>query len=147
MSAIKTHMALPVQDLEKTRRFYSQLFDSEPAKVKEDYLKFAPAGIPINIAFVPAAGDQPSLTSLHLGLQFTDHDQLQQVYRSLQEQGLVREEKSASVCCYALQDKFRVTDPDGYTWELYYLMEDSDLHSDPGSGCCDGQSRKKQACC
>ena len=33
------------------------------------------------------------------------------------------EEKNTS-CCYAVQDKFWVRDPDGYEWEVYHFLKD-----------------------
>ena len=44
----------------------------------------------------------------------------------LEQAGLVSGTRETSVCCYANQDKFRVTDPNGYEWELYHLLEDTE---------------------
>lgn len=32
-----------------------------------------------------------------------------------------------TICCYAVQDKFLVTDTDGNEWELFYTKSDSEI--------------------
>jgi hypothetical protein len=56
-------------------------------------------------------------------------------------QGLVSKEEIGTSCCYAVQDKFWATDPDGVQWEVYYFHEDAEFN-DPhyenqdASACC-----------
>lgn len=38
-------------------------------------------------------------------------------------------EEMNTTCCYAIQDKFWVTDPDGNEWEFFFTKEDSDMES------------------
>lgn len=35
-------------------------------------------------------------------------------------------------CCYAIQDKTWVTDPDGNEWEVFVVLEDNLLETDYG---------------
>ena len=39
-------------------------------------------------------------------------------------------------CCYALQDKFWVSDPDGNRWEVYNVIEDNEATSREAQTCC-----------
>jgi hypothetical protein len=41
-------------------------------------------------------------------------------------------------CCYALQDKFWLTDPGGNRWETYTVIEDLDAEAacGPTTACC-----------
>ncbi len=57
-------------------------------------------------------------------------------------------------CCYALQDKTWITDPDGNAWEVFTVLENTDGKKDEVSTCCapvenaDNISRSgKTSCC
>ena len=40
-------------------------------------------------------------------------------------QGLTPREEMQTTCCYALQDKAWVNDPDGNEWEVFTVIEDN----------------------
>ena len=42
-----------------------------------------------------------------------------------QERGLVPREEMQTTCCYALQDKAWVYDPDGNEWEVFVVLKDN----------------------
>ncbi len=42
-----------------------------------------------------------------------------------EEKGLVPREEMQTTCCYALQDKAWVHDPDGNEWEVFVVLEDN----------------------
>ena len=44
--------------------------------------------------------------------------------RTLLERGLPAEAETREDCCYALQEKFWLSDPDGNRWEVYNVIED-----------------------
>ena len=54
---------------------------------------------------------------------------------------IVSKEEIGTACCYAIQDKFWVNDPDGVQWEVYYFHEDVEFN-DPHY-----QSTEASACC
>jgi hypothetical protein len=39
----------------------------------------------------------------------------------MQSRGLATFDEMSTDCCYALQDKIRVTDPNGYRWEIFVV--------------------------
>ena len=39
-------------------------------------------------------------------------------------------------CCYALQDKFWVEDPDGHKWEVYNFKGDTETNDVRSDSCC-----------
>jgi len=41
------------------------------------------------------------------------------------ERGLEPREEMQTTCCYALQDKAWVNDPDGNEWEVFTVLEDN----------------------
>ena len=47
------------------------------------------------------------------------------------------EEEKRESCCYALQDKFWLSDPDGNRWEVYSVIEDieADTACEPQTCC------------
>ena len=46
----------------------------------------------------------------------------------LEKEGFFAREEMDTTCCYAVQDKFWVTDPDGNEWEFFYTKLDSEVH-------------------
>ena len=47
------------------------------------------------------------------------------------------EEEKREDCCYAVQDKFWLSDPDGNRWEVYTVLEDiEDVSREAQSACC-----------
>ena len=57
------------------------------------------------------------------------------------EKNLVTLEEEETACCYAVQDKFWVSDPDNIKWEVYYFHKDVDLN-DPKY-----DKEKSTSCC
>lgn len=142
---MKFHTSLPVRDIEATTRFYSLLFDDPPVKKKVDYVKFLPSKVALNISFHQA--NESKLRDLHLGFEVSDDAALDRLYQRLKAAGLVHQERDTSVCCYANQDKFWVSDPDGYKWELYVLLEDTEQKIDRKTGCCAAAGSAQSGCC
>jgi len=133
---MKVHLSLPVSDIEKTRVFYDALFNSPAVKVKADYAKYLPDHIPLNISFNKTS--KALELNRHLGLQLESSEALEAEHTRLEKAGLISKTRNDSICCYARQDKFWVLDPDGYEWELYYLIEDSEIRDAQiqGDSCC-----------
>ncbi len=132
---MRFHTNLPVHDIERTIAFYRVLFDTEPVKVKSDYAKFLPPGLDLNISFHQSANGPGHLADLHLGVELPDQAAVDQAHRRLADAGLITIERETAICCYANQDKFWVSDPNGYAWELYTLLEDTEQKIEPSSCC------------
>lgn len=49
----------------------------------------------------------------------------------LEEAGLVSFDEMNTMCCYAVQDKIWVTDPEGNAWEVFYTKADAEFESAP----------------
>jgi catechol 2,3-dioxygenase-like lactoylglutathione lyase family enzyme len=120
----RIHVHMTVSDLEKSRDFYTKLF-GEPVKVKPGYVKFLPTFGPLNLAISDgraAAGGHVD----HMGVQLDSRDEVLRELARVKAMGLAVREEIGVDCCYANQDKFWVTDPDGVEWELYVLNHDID---------------------
>lgn len=136
----RMHVSLYVSDLEKTVKFYTSFFGQEPDKVKPSYAKFMLSKPALIISFVEnAARVQQNFG--HLGFQVETLEELRGKLEDAKSKNLVNREEIGTACCYAVQDKFWVEDPDGVQWEVYYFHEDA-AFNDPhfeeqdASACC-----------
>ena len=134
------HVSLNVSDLEKSVAFYRGLF-GEPAKRKPDYAKFVSTDPDIHLALQPGVrGSGPGTCSLsHLGIRVASLDEVRRRRADLKARGIVSEEEKREACCYALQEKFWLSDPDGNRWEVYTVLEDLEHESgaaEPAPACC-----------
>ncbi|WP_428265190.1 ArsI/CadI family heavy metal resistance metalloenzyme [Haliangium sp.] len=130
---MRFHTSLPVKSISDTVAFYRVLFESEPVKTKPDYAKFLPPGAALNISFHQNPHAVGPFTDLHLGFEMPDRAALDRAHARLAEAGFITVERETSVCCYASQDKFWVTDPNGYQWEVYLLLEDTEAKFAPAA--------------
>src|SRR5262245_62071810 len=122
---IKFHLSLNVTDLGRSIDFYRVLFGVEPAKSHDDYAKFEIEDPPVVFSLVPRApGPGGSLS--HLGFRASSAEQLRATQDRLAAAGICTQDQNGTVCGYARQDKFWVTDPDGNFWEVYLIEEDVD---------------------
>lgn len=121
MTTFKTHISLKVSNLDKSVAFYQAMLDSEPVKYKADYAKFDLNNPPLNLTLEVSSSITPEGTLSHLGLQVANSQDLQKAITRFQQAGLVTFEEKDTDCCYALQDKVWVTDPDGTRWEVFVV--------------------------
>jgi catechol 2,3-dioxygenase-like lactoylglutathione lyase family enzyme len=131
------HISLRVSDLSKSIGFYRSLF-GEPKKRKPDYAKFVGRDPEIHLALKPGRAGSPSSEALsHLGLRVESIEEVRRWRKDLKARGIVSEEEKREACCYALQEKFWITDPDGVRWEVYAVLEDIDEESrEAREACC-----------
>jgi lactoylglutathione lyase len=69
----------------------------------------------------------------HFGFQVESTEKVIAHKSRLKENGILSHlDEINTTCCYALQDKFWVHDPDGNEWEFFYTKADID----DTSSCC-----------
>ncbi|MBF1991710.1 ArsI/CadI family heavy metal resistance metalloenzyme [Fischerella thermalis] len=119
----RLQLALNVSNIDTAVDFYSKLFGTEPAKRRPGYANFAIAEPPLKLVLF----ENPSATGKlnHLGIEVESSAQVEQASDRLQQANLTVRSENNTTCCYALQDKIWVTDPDGDEWEVYTVLEDS----------------------
>src|SRR5690606_5947171 len=66
----------------------------------------------------------------HAGLRVRNSEELVAIQRRLESAGITSQREEGVECCYALQTKFWVADPDRMLWEVYVFHEDIDEHGD-----------------
>ncbi|RAS88279.1 hypothetical protein A3863_14185 [Priestia endophytica] len=63
----------------------------------------------------------------HFGFQVETREEIAAHHLQLKKEGFFAREEMDTICCYAVQGKFLVTDPDGNEWELFYTKSDSEV--------------------
>lgn len=124
MENSKFHIGLNVTDIDTATEFYRILFGSEPVKTKPGYTKFDLDNPGLVISFIESKKTGPQFG--HLGIRVNSYEQLLEKKRQIEQHITVELEEMNTSCCYAVQNKFWVKDPDGYEWEVYHFLEDSD---------------------
>jgi len=110
------HVHIAVNDLQKSIRFYSAMFGTEPSVVKPDYAKWMLEDPRLNFAISQRA-HVPRVN--HLGIQVETDDELEGIHANLQRADDAIVAKKGAHCCYAKSDKYRVTDPQGSRGKVF----------------------------
>jgi catechol 2,3-dioxygenase-like lactoylglutathione lyase family enzyme len=146
----RIQLALNVADIDAAVRFYSTLFDTEPAKRRPGYANFAVADPPLKLVLF----ENPAATGTlnHLGVERESMTDVEEQADRLEGAGLALDTEGDVVCCYARQDKHWVTGPDGQRWENYVVLADAQpelegrTRLDPGADAT-GEACSSPACC
>jgi catechol 2,3-dioxygenase-like lactoylglutathione lyase family enzyme len=131
----RVQLALNVADIDSAVEFYSKLFNSEPAKRRPGYANFAIAEPPLKLVLIenPAGRGHGTAGALnHLGVEVETPAEVQAATTRLAGEGLDPEVQESTTCCYAVQDKAWVDDPDGAPWEVYTVLADASQETDLG---------------
>ena len=120
----RIQLALNVSDIDEAVAFYSRLFATEPAKRKPGYANFAVDSPPLKLVLVENPDAVGTLN--HLGVEVFSTDEVAATQARLANEGLATATEDNVSCCYAVQDKVWVDDPDGAPWEIYTVLGDSD---------------------
>jgi catechol 2,3-dioxygenase-like lactoylglutathione lyase family enzyme len=124
IQALKAHLALNVKDVDTSIGFYRKLLGIEPSKVRTGYAKFDVQNPPLNLTLNQHAFNERGALS-HLGIQVASTGDVLAIREQWAEAGLLTRDEMQTSCCYALQDKTWVRDPDGNEWEVFVVLEDN----------------------
>lgn len=124
VKTLKAHFSLNVKNVENSIEFYKKLFGIEPAKIRSGYAKFDVENPPLNLTLNENNFTGRGALS-HLGVQVATTEDVLEVKRHWEEVGLITKDERQTNCCYALQDKTWVSDPDGNGWEVFAVLEDN----------------------
>jgi len=122
--ALKAHLALNVRDVEQSIEFYRKMLGIEPSKVRIGYAKFDVQNPPLNLTL----NQHPVTTNgalSHLGIQVSATEDVLAIREKWMTAGLLTRDEMQTSCCYAVQDKTWVRDPDGYEWEVFVVLQDN----------------------
>jgi len=135
------HISINVKNVKRSTEFYRAFFGVEPKKEREGYAKFELQNPKLNFT-LNEAHDMQHVSFMnalnHMGFQVQYPEEVIIMNKRLKERGFVTEEEMLTTCCYAVQDKTWVTDPDGIKWEVFAVLADADSYRDGKSpaACC-----------
>lgn len=143
----RIQLALNVTDVDAAVEFYTRLFGVGPAKRRPGYANFAVTEPALKLVLLQSesaeargAGVAGALN--HLGVEVEDAADVATAAARLSAEGLETTVQDATSCCYAVQDKVWVNDPDGTPWEVYTVLSDApqlpstEMNVDVPDGCC-----------
>jgi hypothetical protein len=135
-------LALNVSDLGEAIDFYSKLFATEPAKVREGYANFAVVNPPLKLVLIEDSAQMPGSIN-HLGIEVETTDEVASAQARLAQADLPTAVEEQVSCCFAVQNKVWVDGPGGEPWEIYTVLSDTEMpagqlrSTEPGeSACC-----------
>jgi catechol 2,3-dioxygenase-like lactoylglutathione lyase family enzyme len=146
----RVQLALNVSDLDAAIEYYSKLFAATPAKRQPGYANFAIADPPLKLVLVEASddrGDGVSGPLNHLGVEVEGTDEVTRATARLTDSGLDATEQMGTTCCFAVQDKVWVEDPDGVPWEIFTVLADAPSETGiRGDGACCATDQAAPCC-
>ncbi|MGH2740512.1 MAG: ArsI/CadI family heavy metal resistance metalloenzyme [Actinomycetota bacterium] len=135
---LRVQLALNVESIETAVDFYRRLFSAEPAKIRPGYANFALDEPPLKLVLIEKKGAGTRLN--HLGVEVGSEADVRAAEGRLAREGLATASEKGT-CCYAVQDKVWVNDPDGAPWEVYTVVADASTPETMAQGVHDA------ACC
>lgn len=131
---MRPHISLNVKDVSNSVEFYKKVFGVEPQKQNETYAKFDLLHPALNLSM--QSGTQEISRVSHFGIEVDSADDVMKWQKRLTEAGLVKLVESNTKCCFARQDKVWVSDPDGNSWEVFYVHEQLPVTEEHRASCC-----------
>ena len=132
VTALKAHLSLNVRNVQRSVEFYRKMLGIEPSKVRAGYAKFDVQNPPLNLALNESPVSGRGALS-HLGIQMASTEDVLATKQKWNDAGLSTRDEMQTNCCYAIQDKTWVRDPDGNEWEVFVVLEDNLAET---SNCC-----------
>lgn len=117
----RLHISLNVSELRQSVEFYRVFFGVNPVKVRTGYAKFEVREPALNFTLNEFPGNVG--VEGHLGVQLKNTSFIREAFGRFKAQGFNLIEEDGVGCCYAVQSKFWVADPDGYRWEMFVTTE------------------------
>lgn len=124
VNTLRAHIALNVRHVERSIEFYKKMLGIEPSKVRTGYAKFDVQNPPLNLTLNEVAFKERGALS-HLGIQVRTTDDVIALRQRWTDAGLATKDEMQTSCCYAVQDKTWVRDPDGNEWEAFVVLKDN----------------------
>ena len=124
IKTLKAHLALNVKNVEQSIEFYKKMLGIEPSKVRSGYAKFDVQNPPLNLTLNQHPFNEQGALS-HLGIQVASTEDVLTTKSNWEKAGLKTFDEMQTNCCYAIQDKTWVQDPDGNEWEVFVVLEDN----------------------
>lgn len=153
MNILKPHLSLNVSDIERSVAFYQKAFGVVASKRRPGYAKFDLEAPALNLSMVEAP--RTGVNASHFGVQVASTADVNEARQRFEAAGLLTTSEEDTACCYAVQDKVWVDDPDGNSWEVFVVKEDAPVMKASDSTCCApvdktagaGDAARSASCC
>jgi catechol 2,3-dioxygenase-like lactoylglutathione lyase family enzyme len=124
MHILKPHISLNVGDIDAAVAFYEKAFGVPPAKRRPGYAKFDLQAPLLNLTMQEAP--RTGVNASHFGVQVATTDDVLEAKGAFESRGLRTFTEEDVTCCYAVQDKVWIEDPDGNQWEVFVVKGEAD---------------------
>lgn len=151
MQILKAHVSLNVSNVENSVAFYEKAFGVSVTKRRPGYAKFDLQAPSLNLTMSEAP--RTGVNASHFGIQVAGTEDVVEAKARFEAAGLATFSEEDTACCYSVQDKVWVEDPDGNSWEVFVVKADAPVMKASQSSCCApvGMSKKPAAagpaCC
>ncbi|HTJ85207.1 MAG TPA: ArsI/CadI family heavy metal resistance metalloenzyme [Polyangiaceae bacterium] len=140
MNILKPHVSLNVSNIDASVAFYEKAFGVPATKRRPGYAKFDLSAPSLNLTMQEAP--RTGINASHFGIQVERSEDVAAAWTRFKQAGLATKTEENTECCYALQDKVWIADPDGNAWEVFVVkgeapvMETRAEGGGKGRGCC-----------
>jgi catechol 2,3-dioxygenase-like lactoylglutathione lyase family enzyme len=134
MQILKPHVSLNVSNIERSVAFYEKAFGVAASKRRPGYAKFDLSQPSLNLTMTEAA--RTGVNASHFGVQVATTDDVLEAKARFEAEGLATFSEQDTSCCYAVQDKVWIEDPDGNSWEVFVVKGDAPVIRAEASSCC-----------
>jgi catechol 2,3-dioxygenase-like lactoylglutathione lyase family enzyme len=152
MNILKPHVSLNVSNIDASVAFYEKAFGVSASKRRPGYAKFDLSEPSLNLSMVEAP--RTGVNASHFGVQVASSEDVAAAWARFKAAGLATKTEDNTECCYALQDKVWVEDPDGNAWEVFVVKADAPSMGSEATpaGCCapgtkSGKTGTSGSCC
>ena len=123
MNVLKPHVSLNVSNIDASVAFYEKAFGVQATKRRPGYAKFDLVSPSLNLTMQEAP--RTGINASHFGVQVGSSEDVAAAWTRFKAAGLPTKTEDNTSCCYALQDKVWVEDPDGNAWEVFVVKGDT----------------------
>lgn len=140
---MRPHLSINVKSVPVAVEFYEKVFGMKPQKQTDTYAKFDLKEPALN--FTIQSNEIGLVSSVnHLGIEVDSAEAVTTWEKQLTESGILSDPEKATDCCFARQDKVWFQDPDGNSWEVFYVIEQ--LPVEPKTQMCAPRTTGKKCC-
>jgi catechol 2,3-dioxygenase-like lactoylglutathione lyase family enzyme len=149
MNILKPHVSLNVSNIDASVAFYERAFGVQATKRRPGYAKFDLEAPALNLTM--QEGTRTGVNADHFGIQVASTRDVLEAQLRFEDAGLLTRPEANTQCCYALQDKVWIQDPDGNSWEVFVVKDEAPVMKAAPSECCEPASQADAApgssCC
>ena len=123
MNILKPHVSLNVSNIDASVAFYEKAFGVTATKRRPGYAKFDLQSPALNLTMQEAP--RTGVNASHFGVQVATTEDVLEAKGQFEAADLRTFTEEDTACCYAVQDKVWIEDPDGNSWEVFVVKADA----------------------